>query len=124
MCDIRETWQAHTTDELNKLDESNSDILKHLKSLGTATDSLCQRTKDYQKDLWIWQQGISKVQELSATTLKINKWIEVSERIALEQHFLRRLVYERMEERQSQITEAHTQTFQWIFKSRSSNSRR
>jgi hypothetical protein len=124
MCDTRETWQAHTTDELNKLDELNSDILKHLKSLGTATDSLCQRTKDYQKDLWIWQQGISKVQELSATTLKINKWIEVSERIALERHFLRRLVYERMEERQSQITEAHTQTFQWIFKSRSSNSRR
>lgn len=121
MCDSRETWQAHTTDELDALNESNSDILKHLKNLGSATYTLCRNTQDYQKDLWIWQQGASKIQELSESTLKIDKWIEVSEKISLEQHFLRRLAYERMEERHSQIAEAHTQTFQWIFKPRSSS---
>lgn len=49
-------------------------------------------------------------------------WIEASEHVALEQYFLRHLAYERMEERHTKIAEAHTQTFQWIFKPLPSNS--
>lgn len=114
-------WQERTTDEIQSLNDQNSEILKQLTNLQRATSSMTDALGNG-KSFWNFSRGTSQAQGLDEVSVKLARWVRQSEKVAAQQHFLRSLYYPSMETRRTTIKVAHTHTFEWMFHSKSADS--
>ncbi|OCK90763.1 uncharacterized protein K441DRAFT_698929 [Cenococcum geophilum 1.58] len=114
LCESTELWQTRSIDELDYLRDTNLEVLKHLKSLRKATQSLMGRVVEHHSFL-TWQKDSQRLKGLEDISSKLLNWINTSERLATEQHFLDSLYYKAMKVRHSKIMDAHAKTFEWVF---------
>ncbi|KAF4545181.1 Small s protein [Lasiodiplodia theobromae] len=114
-------WQERTTDEIQSLNDQNSEILKQLTNLQQATSSMTDALGNG-KSLWNFSRGTSQAHGLDEVSARLAGWMRQSEKVAAQQHFLRSLYYPSMDTRRTTITAAHTHTFEWMFDSKSADS--